>query len=329
MMAATHRTAMPLDDPPANSIDDPVAAVRAFNRFYTRQIGLLQQGLLDSRFSLTEARVLYELAHRDRTTATEIGDALGLDAGYLSRILRRFDKDGLIAKSRDTEDGRRSHLALTAAGREAFAGLDAASRREIGAMLDRLDRGDQRRLVGCMNAIEGLLAAPRDGPTPYVLRLHQPGDMGWVIGRHGALYAEEYGWDETFEGFCAEIAAAFLRDFDPRRERCWIAEVDGEPVGSVFLVAQPEGKGKSKTVAKLRLLIVDPKARGLGIGKRLVEECIRFARRVGYKKITLWTNDILHAARGIYEQAGFVLVDEAPHHSFGVDLVGQNWELAL
>ena len=310
---------MPLDQ----SSDDPVAAVRAFNRFYTRQIGLLQQGLLDSRFSLTEARILYELAHRDSATATDIRDALGVDTGYLSRLLGRFESDGLIVKSRDAEDGRRSHLALTAAGRDAFAGLDAASSREIGAMLARLDDRDQRRLTGCMAAIETLLAPRPAGPTPFVLRPHQPGDMGWVVERHASLYAWEYGWDGSFEGFCAEIVAAFLRDFDPRREACWIAEVDGERAGAVFLVAQ------SETVAKLRLLIVDPKARGLGIGKRLIEECLRFARRTGYEKITLWTNDILHAARAIYEKAGFELVNEERHHSFGKDLVGQTWELTL
>lgn len=316
---------MPLDHP----ADDPVAAVRAFNRFYTRQIGLLQQGLLDSRFSLTEARVLWELAHRDRATASDVRDALGIDTGYLSRILRRFETEGLIARTRDAEDGRRSHLSLTRAGSDAFAGLDAASAQEIGAMLARLDGSAQRRLVGCMNAIEELLAPSQAGPTPFVLRPHQPGDMGWVVGLHGSLYAEEYGWDGSFEGFCAEIVAAFLREFDPKREACWIAEVDGERAGSVFLVAQPEGGGKSATVAKLRLLLVDPKARGLGIGRRLVEECIRFARRTGYAKITLWTNDILHAARTIYEKAGFELVDEEKHHSFGVNLVGQNWELRL
>lgn len=303
--------------------DQSVEAVRRFNRFYTKQIGVLQDGLLSSPFSLTEARVLYELAHRDKPTASEFGKELGLDAGYLSRILRGFEKRGLVEKGPSETDGRQSLLWLTEQGREAFAPLDARSRDEIGAMLDNLSAAQQGRLTEAMRTIEALLGARPDSKAPYLLRPHQPGDMGWVVSRHGVLYAREYGWDERFEALVAEIAAAFIRTFDPKRERCWIAEKDGENVGSVFLVAQ------SETVAKLRLLLVEPEARGLGIGARLVDECVRFARQAGYRKITLWTNDVLHAARHIYQRAGFQLVHEEPHHSFGHDLNGQTWELTL
>jgi DNA-binding MarR family transcriptional regulator/GNAT superfamily N-acetyltransferase len=300
-----------------------VEAVRRFNRFYTRQIGVLHEGLLQSPFSLAEARVLYELAHRAGPTASELGKDLGLDPGYLSRILRDFAERGLLDKTPSKLDGRQSHLALTAQGRKAFAPLDSRSRDEIGAMLRELPPAEQTRLVDAMETVERLLGG-RPGPkVPYLLRSHRPGDIGWVIHRHGALYAQEYGWDGSFEALVADIAAKFIRDFDAKRERCWIAEREGDIVGSVFLVAQ------SKTVAKLRLLLVEPSARGLGIGHRLVDECVRFARDVGYRKLTLWTNDILVAARRIYEAKGFHLVAEEPHHSFGHDLVGQNWELDL
>jgi len=300
-----------------------IEAVRRFNRFYTKEIGVLHEGLLQSPFSLAEARVLYELAHRESSTAVELATELGLDAGYLSRILRGFERRGLLAKTRSTADGRRSFLALTKRGRAAFAPLDAGSRAEIGAILGRLSAADQTRLVETMSAIERLLSHVPCAKAPYLLRGHQPGDMGWVVQRHGALYAEEYGFNETFEALVAEIAARFIRRLDPKRERCWIAERDGANVGSVFLVS------KSRTVAKLRLLLVEPSARGLGIGARLVEECLRFARQVRYRKITLWTNSVLHAARHLYEAAGFELVDEEPHHSFGQDLVGETWELKL
>jgi DNA-binding MarR family transcriptional regulator/N-acetylglutamate synthase-like GNAT family acetyltransferase len=300
-----------------------VAAVRGFNRFYTQKIGVLDEGLLKSRFSLTEARVLYELANRERPTATELCGDLGLDAGYLSRILRRFEQGGLLARTTSKVDGRQSLLALTAKGRAAFAPLDSRSRREIGVLMGGLGQPDQARLVAAMATIERLLGARPQNGTPYLLRPHQPGDMGWVVHRHGALYAQNYGWDERFEALVAEIVAQFIARFDARTERCWIAERDGEIIGSVFLVR------KSKTVAKLRLLLVEPSARGLGLGSRLVEECLRFARQAGYRKITLWTNDILHAARHIYVKAGFRKVGSERHHSFGHDLVGETWELTL
>lgn len=305
-------------------LDHRVEAVRGFNRFYTRQIGVLREGLLGSPFSLTEVRVLYELAHRDQPTATDLGRALGLDAGYLSRILRGFQRRGLIEKARSHADGRETLLSLTRKGRRTFAPLDARSSAEIGGLLRRLSPPGQARLVEAMRTIEGLLGgAERQHQTPFLLRPHQPGDMGWVVHRHGVLYAQEYGWDERFEALVAEIVATFIRNFDPKRERCWIAERDGEIVGSVFLVKQ------SKMVAKLRLLLVEPAARGLGLGSRLVSECERFARQAGYRKIVLWTNSVLRAARHIYEEAGYRLVHEERHHSFGHDLIGETWELFL
>jgi DNA-binding MarR family transcriptional regulator/GNAT superfamily N-acetyltransferase len=307
---------------PRTAFDHRIAAVRRFNRFYTQKIGVLREGLLDSAFSLTEARVLYELAHRDAPTASALSRDLGLDAGYLSRILRGFQRQGLLERTRSSSDGRQRHLALTRQGRAAFAPLDARSRKENGALLAPLSEPAQGRLVEAMSTIEGLLGAGQAG-APYLLRAHQPGDMGWIIHRHAALYAQEYGWNVEFEALVAGIAAAFIRNYDAARERCWIAERDGAIVGSVLLV------GKSATVAKLRLLLVEPQARGLGIGRRLVSECLRFARAAGYRKITLWTNANLHAARRLYEEAGFRLVAEAPHHSFGHDLVGQTWELKL
>ena len=303
--------------------DQRVKAMRRFNRFYTKRIGVLHEGLLRSPFSLTEARVLYELAHREKPTATELGKELGLDPGYLSRILRGFKKRGLIGKKPSEADGRQSLLSLTEHGQKAFATLNARSSHEIGAMLSDLPAVEQHRLIEAMHTIEGLLGAQPEQKAPYLLRPHQPGDMGWVVHRHGVLYAQEYGYDEEFEALVAEIVTKFIRQYDPKRERCWIAEKDGESVGSVFLVKQ------SKAVAKLRLLLVEPKARGLGIGKRLVSECARFARQVGYKKITLWTQSELHAARRIYENAGFRLVHQESHHSFGHDLIGETWELKL
>jgi len=303
--------------------DARVDAMRRFNRFYTRQIGVLQEGLLQSPFSLAEARVLYEVARRDRPAAAELGHDLGLDPGYLSRILRGLRRRGLVGRRPSPADGRRRLLGLTPSGRAAFETLDERSRREIGAMLDRLPPGGQARLVEAMGTIEELLGgAPRPAAS-YVLRPHQPGDMGWVVHRHGVLYAQEYGWDERFEALVAEIVARFVKHFDPKRERCWLAEMDGEVVGSVFLVKQ------SPTVARLRLMLVEPRARGMGIGRRLVDECIRFARQAGYRKITLWTNSVLRAARHIYERSGFRLVQEERHHSFGHNLVGETWDLKL
>ena len=307
---------------PAPDLETRIAAVRRFTRFYTRQIGLLQERDLLGPFSLAQARVLYELAHRDQSTASELAGELGLDHGYLSRILAGFSRAGFIKRTRAPHDGRQTHIALSPKGRKAFAPLDRRSHDEVGAMLDRLGPPEQARVVAAMGTVETLLGE-RPAKQPYLLRPHRAGDMGWVVMRHGALYAQEYGWDITFEALVAEIAAQFIRTFDARREHCWIAEVDGEPVGSVLVVR------KSDEVAKLRLLLVDPKGRGLGIGKRLVEECVRFARTHGYKAMTLWTQQNLTAARAIYQSLGFRLSAEEPHHSFGVDLVGETWDLAL
>jgi DNA-binding MarR family transcriptional regulator/GNAT superfamily N-acetyltransferase len=302
-----------------------IEAVRRFTRFYTRQIGLLQEGLLRSPFSLTEARVIYELAHHEATTASHLSQELGLDPGYLSRIVRGFEERGLLERRPSERDGRQHLLALTDIGQEAFASLNAASRSQVAALLGELTAEEQHRLVHAMHTIETLLGASPEHRVPYILRPHRPGDMGWVVQRHGELYNREYGWDERFEALVAEIVAHFIQHYGARHERCWIAEKDGENVGSVFLVRHPERDG----VAKLRLLLVEPKARGLGIGRRLVQECTRFARQVGYHTITLWTNGVLHAARRIYVTEGYTLMHEEPHHSFGHDLVGQTWELAL
>lgn len=300
-----------------------IEAMRRFNRFYTKEIGVLHEGLLNSPFSLTEARVIYELAHHEQTTATQLGNELGLDAGYLSRILRSFAKRGLIAKQPSPTDGRQTLIGLTAQGQAAFATINARSREEIGERLATLPAAEQQRLIEAMTTIEQILGAAPELRVPYLLRPHQPGDMGWVVHRHGALYAQAYGWDETFEALVAQIVADFINHFDAKRERCWMAEREGAIVGSVFVVQQ------SAEVAKLRLLLVEPSARGLGIGQRLVDECIRFARQVGYRKLMLWTNSILLPARRIYEKAGFTLVASEPHHSFGHDLVGETWELPL
>ena len=307
----------------ARTGESAVAAVRQFNRFYTQKIGVLHEGFLRTPFSLTEGRVLYELAHRDNTTASAIASDLGLDAGYLSRILSAFARQRLVVRSSSDSDGRKSILRLTGKGQKAFARLNSESRHEIAGMLASLNAADQAKLLAAMRAIEALLAAAPERGSTFVLRAPEAGDMGWVVQRHGVLYAREYGWDERFEALAARIVADFVQRFDAKRERCWIAERENENVGSVFLVK------KSKTVAKLRLLLVEPTARGLGIGNRLVEECIAFARAAGYKKLVLWTNDVLHAARRIYIAHGFRLVKEEKHNSFGHDLVGQFWELEL
>ncbi len=306
-----------------NETEQRVASVRRFNRLYTKTIGVLHEGILSSPFSLTEVRVLYELAQRQDPTATDLLGELGLDAGYLSRILLNFEKRGFLSKKRSGNDGRQSYLSLTRSGQKAFASLDTNSREEIATLLGKLSAAEQNRLTAAMQTIEQLFSGERSGADPYILRTHQPGDMGWVVHRHGVLYAKEYGWDERFEALVAEVVADFIQNFDPKRERCWIAERYGEILGSVFLVK------KSKTVAKLRLLLVEPSARGQGIGKRLVDECIRFAQRAGYKKITLWTNDVLRAARHIYQGAGFRITHEAAHTKFGHGLIGETWELKL
>jgi DNA-binding MarR family transcriptional regulator/N-acetylglutamate synthase-like GNAT family acetyltransferase len=305
-------------------LDQRVGAIRHFNRFYTRKIGVLQEGLLGSRLSLTEGRVLYELAQRASATASELAQELGLDTGYMSRILKRFERRDVIEKRVSPRDGRQNILTLTNRGREMFAAINARSREEIVALLGALEPADQARLIAALETVENLLGDRRESAgLSYILRPHQPGDIGWVIHRHGVLYAKEYALDQSFEALVARAAASFIEGFDPRRERCWIAERHGGIVGSVLLV-KDEG-----TDAKLRLLYVEPRARGLGIGSRLVAECVGFARRTGYRKISLWTNDVLVSARRIYQAAGFRLVREEPHHSFGRDLVGQYWELPL
>ena len=296
------------------SLTERTDIVRRFNRFYTHQIGVLHEHLLDSPFSLTEVRILYELAHRRQLTGADLCRELGLNAGYLSRVIAGFEKQGLISKMRSSTDARATELQLTQHGRDTLAPLVDASRREVAAMLERLPLAAQQDLVAAMEQIQGLLGAP--SPS-YLLRHPQAGDMGWIIHRQAVLYTQEYGWNNEYEALVAEIVASFVRAFDPATERCWIAEKDGKVVGSVFVVRQDAG------TAKLRLLYVDPCARGLGIGRRLVDECLRFSRQAGYTKIVLWTNSVLTGARRIYDQAGFQLVEEETHHSFGKDLVGQ------
>lgn len=303
-------------------LDERVAAVRAFNRFYTKVAGVLREGLLDSPYSLTEARVLFELAQREVSEVAELRRMLDLDAGYLSRILTRFEADRLIVRERSATDGRRQVIRLTDQGNAAFGMLDARATEEVRRLLSWLTEPDQRRLVGAMHAIRDVLQGS-SLPEQVVIRAAGHGDYGWVVYRHGVLYAEEYGWDASFEALVARIVADYIEQHDPRRESAWIAEVDGKPVGSVFCVR------KDDATAQLRLLLVEPGARGSGIGARLVEECLQFARRAGYERITLWTNDVLDAARRIYERAGFELVEEEPHYSFGHDLVGQYWSRAL
>jgi DNA-binding MarR family transcriptional regulator/GNAT superfamily N-acetyltransferase len=303
--------------------DGQIAAVRAFNRFYTRKLGVLDQHLMQSPFSLSEARVLYELAHRDELAAKEIGTELGLDAGYLSRIVQKFDEDGLITRKPLASDRRQFQLSLTGKGRQAFAKLDRSSHDEVGAMLAALAPGDRARLTGALATIEQLLGKEAMSTPRATLREPRPGDMGFVVQSHGALYASEYGFDASFEALVADLAAKFLTSFDASRERCWIADIDGVPVGSVFLVRHND------EIAKLRLLLVDPAGRGQGLGKRLVDECVGFAKARGYRRITLWTQSILVAARKIYQDAGFELVKSEPHRSFGQNLVGETWERAL
>jgi len=304
--------------------DKLVQSVRSFNRFYTKQIGVLQPGWLGSQFSLPETRVLYELAHHDLPTATEIGKELGLDAGYLSRMLRSLEQHGLVRRTRSNDDGRRAHLSLTPKGRTVFGRLDQQTQEDVAARLQKLSPGDQRRLVTAMRVVEEVLSAKSTGPTSYVLRPPHSGDLGWIVHRQGVLYAEEWRYNEEFEALCAEIVAEFVKHLRPSKERCWIAEQDGEIVGSVFLVRQ------SNTIAKLRLLYVEPAARGMGIGGRLIDECVRFAKQAGYRKITLWTQSELLAARRLYQRAGFNVTAKKPHDSFGrTGLVAETWDLDL
>ena len=303
-----------------------IAAVRGFNRFYTRQIGVLRKTFLDTPYSLGEARVLYEIASRPAPTASDVGRALDLDAGYLSRVLRTFERRGLIARKASAHDARQSHLSLSARGRKAYALLEQRSQGDMAALLGKLNAAEQARLVAAMTTIRTLLdgkpqqkaARPR-----YILRQPRPGDFGWIVKRHAELYAQEYGWHEPFEGVCAQIVADFVNKFDAKRERCWIAEVDGDNVGCVFVAKD------SAAVARIRLLLVEPKARGLGVGARLVDECVRFSRAAGYRKMTLWTHSVLKAARHIYEKAGFRRVRTARHKSWGPAVVSEFWDLEL
>lgn len=303
-------------------IDDQIAAVRAFNRFYTRRLGVLDQHLGQSPFSLSEARVLYELAHADQLAAKQIGHDLGIDPGYLSRIVQSFEEKGLITRKPLPADRRQYQLSLTAKGRQAYAKLSLGSKNEVAAMLARLSVDDTTRLLQAMATIETVLEQRRESP-PVVLRSHRVGDMGWIVSRQATAYAADYGWDISYEALVAEICAQFIKTYDAAREHCWIAEVGGEPVGSVFLVKA------SDEVAKLRLLQVEKKARGLGVGRALVEQCIQGARERGYKRMTLWTQSVLVTARGIYKSAGFTLVATEPHRSFGQDLIGETWERDL
>ena len=312
----------------ASGADPYVEAMRRFSRFYTRKIGLLQEEFLGTDFSLTEGRVLYELAHKRESTAAAVGAALALDAGYLSRILSSFEKKKLITKTASPTDRRQSILTLTAHGQKAFAPLEARSSEQVGKMIATLPEAKKRQLVDAMQTVENLLGgggveAERAKPTGYVLRPPEVGDLGWIVHRQGALYWQEYRYDERFEALCAEIVAKFVQNLDAKRERCWIAEKDEEIVGSVFLVKE------SEKTAKLRLLYVEPNARGFGIGARLVAECVRFARQAGYEKIVLWTQSELDAARHVYEKAGFRVVEKKEHHSFGKDLTAEVWELGL
>lgn len=309
---------------------DHIARVRAFNRDYTRRIGVLSEGLLDSPYSLSEVRVMYEIAHREAVTAGELAQDLELDKGYLSRILKRFEAQKLLARRAAPEDARRHYLRLTPAGLRVFTPLEERTQEQVRTLLAGLDPARREEVLGAMDVIQQALmggavrksgAAPE--AVPVTLRAHRPGDMGWVIQRHGEIYHQEYGWNEEFEALVAEISAEFIRKLDAARERCWIAQAAGSRVGCIFLVA------KDAATAKLRLLLVEPDARGLGVGRTLVAECVRFARASGYQKIVLWTQNNLTAARSIYSKAGFVKTDEEPHHSFGHDLVGETWELEL
>ena len=309
--------------PPANSPD--IATFRRFNRMYTRFIGTLNEGLLNTDYSLAEARVLYELAARSTAKASEIASELGLDPGYLSRLLSKFEQDRLLKRKASEQDGRYAELSLTPKGKSAFKKLNALSEEQAHAVLQDLPPSARMELISCMTAIESILAKTDQSQRPFILRPHRVGDMGWVVYSEGLGYAQQYGWDEKFEALVARIVTEFVTDFDPNRERCWIAEMNGRSVGHVFLVKHPS----QPETARLRLLFVEPCARGMGLGNTLVKECLTFARTAGYRKVVLWTQSILIAAHRIYERAGFKLVKQGPHHSFGHDLVGQEWELEL
>jgi DNA-binding MarR family transcriptional regulator/N-acetylglutamate synthase-like GNAT family acetyltransferase len=309
----------------ADNANDRIAAVRRFNRFYTRQIGVLESGSSTGPYSLGEARVLHEIATKDAPTASEVAKSLDLDAGYLSRVLRNFERRGLISRRISAKDGRQSHVALTALGKKSFVPLDARSQRDTAAMLSKLAPSDQTRLIAAMATIETLLEGRDQDPAPrsYILRAPRPGDFGWIVKRNAELYAQDYGWVAPFEGVCAQIVADFANKYDASRERGWIAESDGENVGAVMLANDGDG------IARIRLLLVEPKARGLGIGARLVDEAIGFARAAGYRKVTLWTHSVLTAARHIYQKAGFNLMRSEEHRSWGQPVVSEHWDLEL
>jgi DNA-binding MarR family transcriptional regulator/GNAT superfamily N-acetyltransferase len=308
---------------PGPKLESEIAAIRGFSRFYTRKLGIIEPKLLASPWTLQEARIIYEIAQHDSCTATDLVESLGLDAGFLSRTLQALQRRQIVARKPSKADRRANELALTAKGRVAFAELERRSRHEVGALLAGLDDRERSAVVNAMAVIEQVMEPSAQKPAGFMLRNHRPGDIGWIVSRHGAIYAQEYGWDISFEALAAEITAQFLKSYDPAREQCWIAEVGGEPVGSIFLVKA------SGDVAKIRLLLVEKKARGLGVGRALVEQCLRFAGDAGYSSVTLWTQSILVAARGIYQRAGFQCVKEEKHHSFGVDLTGETWELKL
>ncbi len=307
--------------------EDRIATVRRFNRFYTRQIGVLRKTFLGSPYSLGEARVLYEIASGDSHTATDVGRALDLDAGYLSRLLRNFENAGLIERTASERDARQQHLALSARGKKAYAPLEAHSQRATSEMLGKLKPGDQARLIEAMHTIETLLGSEAEAAAPesrpYLLREPVPGDFGWIVKRHAQIYGQEYQWLENFEGVCAQIVADFVNKYDARRERCWIAEMDGENAGTIMVAKETDD------VARLRLLLVEPKARGLGLGARLTGEAVSFARSAGYKTMTLWTHSVLTAARQIYRKAGFVLTRAEPRQSWGQSVVSEHWDLEL
>lgn len=307
----------------AYNLQEGVALFRRFNRFYTKQIGLLSKGFLKTRFPLIQARILFELAQQEETTASALVDKLNIDPGYLSRILSSFEKKSLLCKLRSTSDSRQRILRLTAEGKNSFAVLDERSRQEAERLLLDLTEDDRHRLLNAMQTIESILGTETKSPTPYLLRPHRPGDIGWVIHRHGTVYAEEYNFDETFEALVAEILAKFINCHDPKREYLWIAEQDGKRIGSVMLVDAGD------RVAQLRLLLVAPEGRGQGVGARLIDECVSFAKRNGYRKIKLWTQSNLLEARHLYTKAGFEKVSESPHNSFGQDLIAEFWELPL
>jgi DNA-binding MarR family transcriptional regulator/GNAT superfamily N-acetyltransferase len=311
-----------------SQVQSQIDSIRRFNRFYTRIIGTLEEGFLHTEFPLPEARVLYEVAQRRQITPSEIAAILMLDLGYVSRILGSLSDRRLITRKPSPNDGRQSLLSLTRSGEKAAANLSSRADEQVHEMISPFTSDERKRLVDAMNTVESLLADARSHLSrPWVLRPHRPGDMGWVIERHGVLYSQEYGWDERFEALVARITADFIDHLDPIREQCWIADGDGGRLGCVFLVK--DTSTHDDTTARLRLLLVEPSARGLGLGRALVQQCTTFARRVGYRRITLWTNSVLDTARQIYQREGYRLISEKPHHSFGKDLVGQNWQLDL